>query len=169
MDRYRYINFDGSILSAQASSVAEAKLAIKECKMLKKELALEKKEVSAELAAVRSGRSQSLGNRRSTMRGGGEMGQFVRTIDRFFRDRERASHANTVAPYEKQKQTIDSHIRDVDKLILKLEQVIVDYELEAVANNEPSALSSPLLQCPTCGSDRGQADRFCGECGTVLA
>lgn len=116
---------DGSI-RLSLHSIPEAKLAVKQLKLRKQEIALEKKAVTAKMAEVRASRQIALGNRSSMVRGGGKLGSFVRTTQRFERDSERARHAATMAPMERQKAVIERRLLNVQAAITAAQEYILE-------------------------------------------
>lgn len=106
----------------RVNSEAEARLAIKDIQSFKKQLLIERKQMTQQMASQRAARQQNLAQRGSTMRGGGNFGQFVRALDAVNRDATRRAHANQLAPLQEQKQLYDQAINEMDLLINQVER-----------------------------------------------
>jgi hypothetical protein len=158
-----FFKSDGGILSS-AKVASEAKLAIKEIRLRKKEFQLYKKGVAAEMAELRAERRLKVAKQGSMMRGGGEFGKIVRSMERISRDSARARHASQLSPLEHKKAIIDERIAILDSAILQLERL-------ALNNPDPPKEKPAKLQphrCPTCGAGAAGGDRFCAGCGADL-
>ncbi len=116
---------DDGNLSINIGNVAEAKQAIKELKLIKKEWAIEKKAINAEIADLRAGRRMQTAQQSSMVRGGGQVGQVVRSFQRISRDEARRNHANALAPLEESKAFIDRSMLEIDSAVTQLEGYIL--------------------------------------------
>ncbi len=110
------------------SSVADARLASKDVRLRKRELGVEKKAVTQQMAAMRADYRTSIANRGPSMRGGGNLGKFVRGMDQINRANARSSQANALQPYEVQKQVIDRQIVSLDTLLNQLDGYIIQQQ-----------------------------------------
>lgn len=177
-DRWDWVSPSGLIaiqsdeMRTKIATPAEGKLAIKELRLLKKQLGLQKREVNAELQALRTQYSQSTKRRGSSVRGGGSVGRFFRSMDQLSRDSQRSTHANALDPYLAQRARIDERIGAVDQMIIKIEAVLLQNELDEANKPEvpvpPSLLPSRKNFCNQCGSPRAPNVKFCGQCGSQL-
>jgi hypothetical protein len=122
-----FVQIVGKEIRVNTSTIAEAKLAIKELRLKKKEYALQKRAATDKQKEIRAQYTDEVRSRGSIMRGGGGFGKFVRAVQSSSRDIKRAQLANALAPYEKQKQDIDSILRAIDSAILQVEGAILKY------------------------------------------
>ncbi|WP_373526720.1 hypothetical protein [Nostoc sp.] len=81
-------------------SVQDAKIAIKELKLKKKEYALVKREISQQQKVIRAKYTENVRQRGSKIRGGGGLGQLIRTVQTSNRDADRRALAQELAPLE---------------------------------------------------------------------
>ena len=116
---------DDGELCISASSVAEAKIAIKELKLKKKEYALVKREISQQQKQIRAEYTDQVRQKGSKFRGGGGIGSFVRTVQAISRDATRRSLAQDLAPLEQQKSAVEAIIDTIDQAILKVERFVI--------------------------------------------
>ena len=107
-------------------SVQEAKIAIKELKLKKKEYALVKREISQQQKVIRAEYTENVRQRGSKMRGGGGLGQLIRTVQTINRDADRRALAQQLAPLEQQNNIIDGIINAIEQAILKIEKYILE-------------------------------------------
>lgn len=112
-------------LLVSVNSTAEAKIALKELKLKKKEYSLTKREISQQQKQIRADYTDKVRQRGSKLRGGGSIGQLVRTVQTINRDAERRTLAQQLAPLEQKKDTIDSIINAIDQAILQVERFIL--------------------------------------------
>src|SRR5215211_7659624 len=97
---------DGQI-RVRATSVAEAKLAIKQLRLRKKAVGLEKREVTQAITAINAERRMQTANQGRMMRGGGNLGQLTRTFQGISRDMDKSRHAARLQPYQQEKARLD--------------------------------------------------------------
>ncbi len=95
-------------------------------KLKKKELALGKKAITTELSRMRAEHQIQLGNQASMVRGGGNFGKVLRTIQHVSRDTAKQSYVNTLAPLERQKTAIEQYVLKIDNAITQLERYILE-------------------------------------------
>jgi len=107
-------------------SVPEAKLAVKQLKLKKKEFALDKNAVTTELSRMRAEHQIHLGNQGSMVRGGGNLGKTIRTVQHISRDTAKQSYVNALAPLERQKTAIEQHMLKIDDAVMQLERYILE-------------------------------------------
>jgi hypothetical protein len=116
-----YVKIHGSRISVNAKTLPEAKVALKELRMVKKEYSLKKREINEIQKAIRAKYTDDIRRRGSMFRGGGGIGRFVRDVQSAGRDAHRERLAKALAPYEKQKQEVESAIMAIDSLIIQAE------------------------------------------------
>jgi len=116
-----YVQIAGTTVNVNANSVVEAKLALKELKLKKKEFGLMKRGVNERQKQIRASYTQEVRNRGSMVRGGGGVGKFFRAVQTISRDTKRAQLAAALAPYEQEKQRIESMIQAIDSAIIQVE------------------------------------------------
>lgn len=119
------INKNGE-LHISAQSITEAKIAIKELKLKKKEYTLLKKEISQQQKQIRAEYTDQVRQRGSKFRGGGKIGQIVRTVQTINRDATRRTLAQALAPLEQQKNGVEAIITTIERTILQVERFIVE-------------------------------------------
>lgn len=107
---------------AAFESSAATKLAIKEMRLAKKFMNLQKKQVQEQLQNARLNYRQHVANRGPMFRGGGQVGSVIRAFSASNRAAERASHANSLRPYENYIQYVDMITSEIDRVIIQAEQ-----------------------------------------------
>lgn len=112
-------------LRVKASSVSEAKLAIKELKLKKKEYSVKKREITNRQQQIRAAYTDKVRRQGSKVRGGGGLGRFIRNVQTANRDIARSNLAKQLAPLEEYKAQIDSIMSAIDKAILHVEAYIL--------------------------------------------
>ena len=121
-----FVEIVGSTVRVNASSTAEAKLALKELKLKKKEYALLKRELNLKQKEVRAAYTDEVRTRGSMLRGGGGLGKFVRLVQTVSRDGKRNQLAVALAPLEQEKQSIESIVNAIDSVMLQVETYILN-------------------------------------------
>ena len=119
---------DDGTVRMKWDSVDEAKLAIKQLRLKKRELNIQKRSVNAEMKELRLERREQVAQQGSKMRGGGKFGQFVRASQTAGRDHDRRQHVARLAPYEQAKADIDRQITNVDMIIARIEQTLLEQQ-----------------------------------------
>jgi hypothetical protein len=117
---YIHVTQNGEV-SVYASSVAEAKLALKELKLKKKELALYKKQLLEYERQIRANYTQQVRERGSKFQGGGKLGRVVRGFQTYSRDAARRDLANQLAPYEQERRELEAVKTAIEQAILRVE------------------------------------------------
>lgn len=120
------VTFTDTEVNVSFHSVADAKRVLKELKLKKKEYALAKRDISQRQKLIRAEYTDTVRRRGSKFRGGGSLGSFIRTVQTFSRDAERSALAQELAPLERQKNSVDAIINEIDKVILQVESYIVE-------------------------------------------
>jgi hypothetical protein len=115
---------DGRII-IRASTVAEAKLALKELKLKKKENSITKREITNQQQQIRAGYTDKIRREGTKMRGGGSIGRFVRDFQTSSRNIDKANLARKLAPINKQKSQIDAILTAIDKAVIQVETYIL--------------------------------------------
>ena len=121
-----YVQIVGTNLNVNASSLAEAKIALKELKLKKKEFALEKRSINQRQKEIRASYTSEVRSRGSKVRGGGGVGKFFRAVQTVSRDNKRAQLASDLAPFEQEKQNIEAIIHTIDSAMLQVESYILN-------------------------------------------
>lgn len=120
-------NADGDI-GVSLKTAAEAKLAIKDLRLRKRALSAEKRMVTQEMAAIRREYTVKNANRGPSIRGGGNVGKFVRGMDSVGRSLDRSNKERELAPLDERKRWFEAKINDVDALIHHCEAYMVRLE-----------------------------------------
>jgi|GEM_PF-6916476 len=115
---------DGSI-EIKCHTKAEGKLALKTLRLIKKQLSLQLREINAALRNVRHGHTDATRRRTPMFRGGGQLGQIIRTIQTISRATDRVSLANSVQPLHDSKQRIDSILTNIQTNTVRLEATLL--------------------------------------------
>ncbi|MCU0534324.1 MAG: hypothetical protein MUD14_10570 [Hydrococcus sp. Prado102] len=108
-------------------SVIDAKAAIKELKLKKREYALVKKEITQQQKLIRAEYTDQVRRQGSKMRGGGQLGSLVRSIQTYNRNSNRRELADQLAPLEQQKNVVETVIHAIEQEILHLERYILEH------------------------------------------
>ena len=116
-----FVKIEGTKLSVGASSIAEAKIALKELKLMKKQFGLTKREIISKQKEIRADHTHEVRTRGSMVRGGGGLGKFVRLIQSSSRDAKKANLAHTLSPLEKEQQECEAMMHTIDTAILQLQ------------------------------------------------
>lgn len=108
-------------------SVIDAKAAIKELKLKKREYALIKKEIIQQQKLIRAEYTDQVRRQGSKIRGGGQLGSLVRSIQTYNRNSNRRALADRLAPLEQQKNVVETVIHAIEQEILHLERYILEH------------------------------------------
>ena len=120
-----FVEIVNSTAHVKASSISEAKLALKDLKLKKKEYALLKRELNEKQKEIRASYTDEVRTRGSMLRGGGGLGKFVRFVQTASRDGKRSQLAVALAPLVQEKQSIESLIHAIDLASLQVESYIL--------------------------------------------
>jgi phage shock protein A len=121
-----FVQFEDGLIRITATNLAELKIALKELKLMKKQFTLNKREVSARQTQLRAAYTEEVRTQGSKMRGGGNLGRFVRSAQTISRDAKRAQLAKDLAPHEREKQQIERVTAGIDSMILRVEAEILN-------------------------------------------
>ena len=122
------MNIEGVGVSVNATSLPEAKLALKELRLKKKEFGIQKKLILARQQEIRASYTEEVRTRGSIVRGGGGIGKFLRLVQTISRDSKRSRLAVDLAPLEREKQEVENMIHTIDRVILQVEAQLLRYE-----------------------------------------
>jgi len=121
---YAWVEDDGTV-RANATTVPEAKIAIKELRLEKKDWTVTKKDIAAQVAAIRADYRSEVAQRGGKVQGGGKFGQFARSMQTISRDNRRAKLDKDIRPLEAHKAALDRVLTNIDAVILQLERHIL--------------------------------------------
>lgn len=117
-----FVDFDeNGEFDIRVRNQAEARAAIKALKDLKAKLSLEIRKLNSTMKLIRSEYTASVRQRGSVMRGGGNIGKFVRTIQGLARDAARRQLAKNLEPHERAKHHLETLKHRIDTIILAIE------------------------------------------------
>ncbi len=116
-----FISIDGTTVSVNIKTIAEAKIALKELRLKKKEYGLLKRALAEEQREIRADYTHDVRTRGSMLRGGGGFGRFIRLFQTISRDNKKSSLAAAIAPFEHRKQLYEGVIRSLDSAIIQVE------------------------------------------------
>lgn len=91
-------------IGVNLKTAAESKLAIKDLRLRKRALSAEKRVVTQEMAVIRREYTVKNANRGPSIRGGGNVGKFVRTMDSVNRSLERSNRERELDPLDARKR-----------------------------------------------------------------
>lgn len=104
-------------LSVNMSSIAEAKLVKKDAKLRQRELRTEKRALTTAMQEIRARYRQKTATRDPSVRGMGNFGRALRTMDQYSRAADRNNREQELAPYETAKAKLDHQIYLLDRLV----------------------------------------------------
>jgi hypothetical protein len=158
-----FTNADGDI-GVSLKTAVEAKLAIKDLRLRKRSLSAEKRIVTQEMAAIRREYTVKNANRGPSIRGGGNVGKFARTMDSMGRSLDRSSRERELAPLDERKRWFEARINNVDALIHHCETYMVRLE----AQDETTQHVETSVVCTECDTVIDMGAKYCGECGASV-
>lgn len=110
-----------SSITINVKNSAEAKLALSELKLHKKTFNLQKKQINENMRQIRAAYTNQVRQQGSKVRGRGFINKFARDIQSISRDNDRRNLANSLSPYEAQKQRIELILSKIEEAILRIE------------------------------------------------
>lgn len=148
-------------IGVSLKTAAEAKLAVKDLRLRKRALNAEKRLVTQQMAAIRRDYTVMNANRGPSMRGGGNVGKIVRSMDSVTRSIERSNRERDLMPLDERKRWYEARVNDVDALIQRLEAYMVQLEAQGGISKQPEVSAV----CGECGTTIDPGAKFCAECG----
>jgi len=165
-------------MEIKASSIAEARDALRRIRSLQKELRQIKRNINLDMKAIRANYSQRMSTAASTssaivtLFGKRKLAGQLRADER---RRLRMERDRTLQPYESIKLTIDDLLVQMDSAKARLQAFIEEAKTEAQAEKRATGVkktttdSGPLTGfCPQCGTPVAESDKFCRNCGNRL-
>lgn len=109
----------------RATTVAEAKLALKELKLKKKEQSILKRQLMEQERQIRATYTDTVRRRGSKFQGNGTIGKYVRIYQTAKNDATRSNLAVELTPLEHQKSRCEAMLQLLNKFILQVEMFIL--------------------------------------------
>jgi len=161
-----------------ASSIAEARDALRRIRSLQKELRRIKRSINLDVRAIRTNYSQRMSTAASTssavatLFGKRKLAGQLRADEK---RRLRMERDRALRPYESIKLAIDDLLVQMDSAKARLQAFIEEAKTQAQTEKRAAGVkkttrdTDPLTGfCPQCGTPVAESDKFCRSCGNQL-